>query len=232
MSRTLLGLVAVAGIALPIGLGAFALSGATSVGETQLSGLDAELLERVVEAETAPLDLAPASQTPPTSPASLSALAAADREGAVALVRQALLDNPLILDEAVEALEAARAVAEVDLVADVIAENADLLFDDQNASIMGNPDGAITLVEFLDYNCGFCKRAHGDVMRLIAEQNDVRVLVKDFPVLGPGSLEAAQVAVAFRAIGGDMTAFIDAMMTESVQADSAHGAPRCARARR
>jgi protein-disulfide isomerase len=221
MSRPLLGLVAVAGIALPIGLGAFALSGATSVGETQLSGLDAELLERVVEAETAPLDLAPASPTPPTSPASLSALAEADREGAVALVRQALLDNPLILDEAVEALEAARALAEVDLVADVIAENADLLFDDQNASIMGNPDGAITLVEFLDYNCGFCKRAHGDVMRLIAEQNDVRVLVKDFPVLGPGSLEAAQVAVAFRAIGGDMTAFIDAMMTESVQADSA-----------
>jgi protein-disulfide isomerase len=221
MSRPLLGLVAVAGIALPIGLGAFALSGATSVGETQLSGLDAELLERVVEAETAPLDLAPASPTPPTPPASLSALAEADREGAVALVRQALLDNPLILDEAVEALEAARALAEVDLVADVIAENADLLFDDQNASIMGNPDGAITLVEFLDYNCGFCKRAHGDVMRLIAEQNDVRVLVKDFPVLGPGSLEAAQVAVAFRAIGGDMTAFIDAMMTESVQADSA-----------
>ncbi|MFN3224625.1 MAG: DsbA family protein [Hyphomicrobiales bacterium] len=221
MSRPLLGLVAVAGIALPIGLGAFALSGATSVGETQLSGLDAELLERVVEAETAPLDLAPASPTPPTSPASLSALAEADREGAVALVRQALLDNPLILDEAVEALEAARALAEVDLVADVIAENADLLFDDHNASIMGNPDGAITLVEFLDYNCGFCKRAHGDVMRLIDEQNDVRVLVKDFPVLGPGSLEAAQVAVAFRAIGGDMTAFIDAMMTESVQADSA-----------
>jgi protein-disulfide isomerase len=221
MSRPLLGLVAVAGIALPIGLGAFALSGATSVGETQLSGLDAELLERVVEAETAPLDLAPASPTPPTSPASLSALAEADREGAVALVRQALLDNPLILDEAVEALEAARALAEVDLVADVIAENADLLFDDRNASIMGNPDGAITLVEFLDYNCGFCKRAHDDVMRLIAEQNDVRVLVKDFPVLGPGSLEAAQVAVAFRAIGGDMTAFIDAMMNESVQADSA-----------
>jgi protein-disulfide isomerase len=221
MSRPLLGLVAVAGIALPIGLGAFALSGATSVGETQLSGLDAELLERVVEAETAPLDLAPASPTPPTSPASLSALAEADREGAVALVRQALLDNPLILDEAVEALEAARALAEVDLVADVIAENAGLLFDDRNASIMGNPDGAITLVEFLDYNCGFCKRAHDDVMRLIAEQNDVRVLVKDFPVLGPGSLEAAQVAVAFRAIGGDMTAFIDAMMNESVQADSA-----------
>ncbi|MBO6674492.1 MAG: DsbA family protein [Rhizobiales bacterium] len=221
MSRPLLGLVAIAGIALPIGLGAFALTNTAPTVGRQIAGLDAELLERAVEAETLPLDLAPAAPTPISSSTSLSALAEADREGAVALVRQALLDNPLILDEAVEALEAARASAEVDLVADVIAENADLLFDDQNASIMGNPDGAITLVEFMDYNCGFCKRAHGDVMRLIAEQNDVRVLVKDFPVLGPGSLEAAQVAVAFRAIGGDMTAFIDAMMNESVQADAA-----------
>lgn len=221
MSRPLLGLVAVAGIALPIGLGAFALSNTAPTVGSQVASLDAELLERAVEAETAPLDLAPAPPPAPVSAASLSALAQADREGAVALVRQALLDNPLILDEAVEALEAARASAEVDLVADVIAENAGLLFDDQNASIMGNPEGTITLVEFMDYNCGFCKRAHGDVMRLIAEQDDVRVLVKDFPVLGPGSLEAAQVAVAFRAIGGDMTAFIDAMMNESVQADAA-----------
>ncbi len=221
MSRPLLGLAAVAGIALPIGLGAYALSGATSIGESQIVGLDAELLERSVEAETAPLDLAPVPPASSTSPASLSQLAEADRQGAVALVRQALLDNPLILDEAVEALEAARASAEVGLVAHVIAENADLLFDSENASIMGNPEGAITLVEFLDYNCGFCKRAHGDIMRLIAEQDDVRVLVKDFPVLGPGSLEAAQVAVAFRAIGGDMPAFIDAMMNESVQADIA-----------
>lgn len=141
MSRPLLGLVAIAGIALPIGLGAFALTNTAPTVGRQIAGLDAELLERAVEAETLPLDLAPAAPTPISSSTSLSALAEADREGAVALVRQALLDNPLILDEAVEALEAARASAEVDLVADVIAENADLLFDDQNASIMGNPDG-------------------------------------------------------------------------------------------
>jgi protein-disulfide isomerase len=149
-------------------------------------------------------------------------MAAQDRQGAVALVRQALLDNPLMLDEAIAALEIAREAEEDTLIARVIAENAERLFDDQHVSIMGNPDGAITLVEFLDYNCGFCKRAHDDVMRLIAEQDDVRVLVKDFPVLGPGSLEAAQVAIAFRAIGGDMEAFIDAMMSEdSAQADAA-----------
>jgi protein-disulfide isomerase len=216
MARALVAVTALAGIALPIGLGVYALSG--SLADIEPLGLDDHMLEQAIEADAAPLDLSPA---PALAAQSLTDMAAADREGAAAVVRQALLDNPLMLDEAITALEAARAEQEETLVSQVIAENADLLFDSENASLMGNPDGAITLVEFLDYNCGFCKRAHGDVMRLIAEQTDVRVVVKDFPVLGPGSLEAAQVAVAFRSIGGDMTAFIDAMMNESVQADAA-----------
>lgn len=216
MSRAVVAVAALAGITLPIALGAYALS--TSAEDMEMSALDAQVLEQSVEAEAAPLDLMPQTAS---SAASLTDMAAADPEGAVALVRQALLDNPLMLDEAIDALEAAREEQQESLVSQVIAENAHLLFDDANASIMGNPNGAITLVEFLDYNCGFCKRAHGDVMRLIAEQTDVRVLVKDFPVLGPGSLEAAQVAIAFRATGGDMAAFIDAMMNESVQADTA-----------
>ncbi|MFN3172769.1 MAG: DsbA family protein [Hyphomicrobiales bacterium] len=216
MSRAVVAVAALAGITLPIALGAYALS--NSAEDMQMSALDAQVLEQAVEAETAPLDLTPQTAS---SAASLTDMAAADPEGAIALVRQALLDHPLMLDEAIEALEAAREEQQESLVSQVIAENADLLFDNENASVMGNPNGAITLVEFLDYNCGFCKRAHGDVMRLIAEQTDVRVLVKDFPVLGPGSLEAAQVAIAFRATGGDMPAFIDAMMNESVQADAA-----------
>ncbi|MEO0385430.1 MAG: DsbA family protein [Pseudomonadota bacterium] len=216
MSRAVVAVAALAGITLPIALGAYALS--NSATDTEMSALDTQILEQAVEAETAPLDLMPQTAS---SAASLTDMAAADPEGAVALVRQALLDNPLMLDEAIEALEAAREEQQESLVSQVIAENADLLFGDANASVMGNPNGAITLVEFLDYNCGFCKRAHGDVMRLIAEQTDVRVLVKDFPVLGPGSLEAAQVAIAFRVTGGDMQAFIHAMMNESVQADEA-----------
>lgn len=216
MSRAVVAVAALAGITLPIALGAYALS--NSAEDMEMSALDAQVLEQSVEAEAAPLDLTPQTAS---SAASLTDMAAADPEGAVALVRQALLDNPLMLDEAIDALEAAREEQQESLVSQVIAENAHLLFDDENASVMGNPNGTITLVEFLDYNCGFCKRAHGDVMRLIAEQSDVRVLVKDFPVLGPGSLEAAQVAIAFRATGGDMAAFIDAMMNESVQADTA-----------
>lgn len=216
MSRAVVAVAALAGITLPIALGAYALS--NSAEDIEMSALDTQILEQAVEAEAAPLDLTPQTAS---STANLTDMAAADPEGAIALVRQALLDHPLMLDEAIEALEAAREEQQESLISQVIAENADLLFDDENASVMGNPNGAITLVEFLDYNCGFCKRAHDDVMRLIAEQSDVRVLVKDFPVLGPGSLEAARVAIAFRATGGDMQAFIHAMMNETVQADEA-----------
>lgn len=217
MSRPLIVLAALAAVAAPVGLGVFALSNAAEQQSMVAEeSLDAQMVEQSMQAESPPIALAPIPST------DLAAMAMDDPQGAVALVRQALLSNPLILDEAIAALEEARASADEVAMVDIIRQNADLLFDSPNASIMGNPDGTITLVEFLDYNCHFCKRAHDDVMRLIAENADVRVVVKDFPVLGPGSLEAAQVAVAFRAQGGNMQAFIHAMMSEEdAAADSA-----------
>jgi protein-disulfide isomerase len=64
--------------------------------------------------------------------------------------------------------------------------------------VVGNPDGDVTLVEFFDYNCGYCKRALPDLMGLMKDDPKLRVVLKEFPVLGPGSVEAAQVAVAVR----------------------------------
>lgn len=216
MSRPLIVLAAAAAIAVPVAVGVFALSNAAETERTQAQSLDAQMVEQSMQADSPPIALAPIPST------DLAAMAMDDPQGAVALVRQALLSNPLILDEAIAALEEARASAEDVAMVDVIRDNADLLFDSPHASVMGNPEGSITLVEFLDYNCHFCKRAHDDVMRLIAENDDLRVVVKDFPVLGPGSLEAAQVAVAFRAQGGDMQAFVHAMMSEEdAAADSA-----------
>jgi protein-disulfide isomerase len=219
MSRLLLSSVVLIGLAAPIAAGVYALSSGS------LSSADGSIDDQIVEqAVSAPLELAPLAHTSPDVPpvSSLADLAEQDPAGAVALVRQALMNDPAMLEEAIAQLEVLRASQEDDLISQIILDNADQLFSDEFASVMGNPDGAITLVEFLDYNCGFCKRAHDDVVRLIAEHEDVRVLVKDFPVLGPGSLEAAQVAIAYRAIGGDMEAFIDTMMREeSAQASLA-----------
>jgi protein-disulfide isomerase len=64
--------------------------------------------------------------------------------------------------------------------------------------VLGNPDGKVTFVEFFDYNCGFCKRAMDDMFTLMKDDPKLKVVLKEFPVLGPGSVEAAQVAVALR----------------------------------
>jgi protein-disulfide isomerase len=79
-----------------------------------------------------------------------------------------------------------------------VASNADLLFSSPHQVVLGNPDGDTTLVEFFDYNCGFCKRALPDLMALIKDDPKLKIVLKEFPILGPGSVEAARVAVAVR----------------------------------
>ena len=64
--------------------------------------------------------------------------------------------------------------------------------------MVGNPQGKATLVEFFDYNCGYCKRSLDDISKLMKTEPELKVVLKDFPVLGPGSVEAAQVAGAVR----------------------------------
>ena len=68
------------------------------------------------------------------------------------------------------------------------------LFSSPHQAVVGNPNGKVTLVEFFDYNCGYCKKSLDDLAKLIKEDPNLRVVLKDFPVLGPGSVEAAQVA--------------------------------------
>ncbi len=79
-----------------------------------------------------------------------------------------------------------------------VASNAGLLFSSPRQVTLGNPDGDVTLVEFFDYNCGFCKRALPDTLALIKDDPKLKIVLKEFPILGPGSVEAARIAVAVR----------------------------------
>lgn len=79
-----------------------------------------------------------------------------------------------------------------------VTNNSDLLFSSPHQVTLGNPDGDITLVEFFDYNCGFCKRALPDTLALLKADAKLKIVLKEFPILGPGSAEAARVAVAVR----------------------------------
>jgi protein-disulfide isomerase len=133
----------------------------------------------------------------------LAAPAAAEKSAAEKaeieqIVRDYLLANPEVIEEAIEALRAKRQAEEVAAQTKAIGEHRELIFDSGNQMVLGNPDGAITLVEFFDYNCGYCKRALSDMTALIAANPDLRVVMKEFPILSPGSVEAARLSVAVK----------------------------------
>jgi protein-disulfide isomerase len=114
------------------------------------------------------------------------------------IMRDYLISHPEVLQEAVAELEKRQTAAEADKSKAAIAQNREALLRSPQQVTLGNPDGDVTLVEFFDYNCGYCKHALGDMLALLKSDPKLRVVLKEFPVLGPGSVEAAQIAVAVR----------------------------------
>jgi len=81
---------------------------------------------------------------------------------------------------------------------EAIADNAAALFSSPHQVTLGNPHGDVTLVEFFDYSCGFCKRALPDMLTLIKDDPNLKIVLKELPILGSGSAEAARIAIAVR----------------------------------
>lgn len=114
------------------------------------------------------------------------------------IIKEYLIKHPEVLQEAVQELEKRQAAVEADRSKVALAQNQEKVFNSKHQVVVGNPQGDVTMVEFFDYNCGYCKRAMADKVELIKSDPKLRVVLKEFPVLGPGSIEAAQVAVAVR----------------------------------
>jgi protein-disulfide isomerase len=129
-------------------------------------------------------------------PVGLDRMSEADRAAFREEVRTYLLENPEIILEAIQMLEQRRAAASEASDRDVIAANADQLFDDGFSWVGGNPEGDVTIVEFLDYRCGYCKKAQPAVEELLERDPKVRLVVKEFPILGPASVSAGKLALA------------------------------------
>jgi len=138
-----------------------------------------------------------------------------DKEALRAEIRSYLLDEPEVILEAFRLLEEKRVVEEAQTDIDLVKANAEELFSDGYSFVGGNPEGSITLVEFQDYRCGYCKRAHGEVQQLIEEDGDIRLIVKEFPILGPDSMLASELAIATYVTQGDKAykRMSDALMT-------------------
>ncbi|MBV9347395.1 MAG: DsbA family protein [Pseudolabrys sp.] len=114
------------------------------------------------------------------------------------IVRDYLVNNPEVMDEVMAELEKKRATLETAKHRAAVQQHRETIFNSNRQVVLGNPNGDVTMVEFFDYNCGYCKRAMDDMVGLLKSDPKLRVVLKEFPVLGPGSVEAAQVATAVR----------------------------------
>lgn len=118
-------------------------------------------------------------------------------------VRAYLLDNPEIIMEAVAVLERRQAAEQVASDSSLIATNADAIFNDGVSYVGGNPDGDITFVEFVDYKCSYCRKAFPELAQLIEQDGNIRIIYKEFPILGEESLLASRFAISAKLVAGD-----------------------------
>ena len=172
----------------------------------------------------APALIALAALTAPKA-ASAQSFTDTQKSDIEAIVKNYLVSHPDVLEEAMNELTKRQAAAEAQKHEESIAKNADAIFNSPRGVVLGNKDGDVTFVEFFDYNCGYCKRAMADMLDLMKTDPKLKVVLKEFPVLGPGSVEAAQVAVAARMqdkTGKKYLDFHQRLLGGRGQADRAH----------
>jgi len=141
------------------------------------------------------------------------------------IIKDYIVSHPEVLQEAIAELDKRQAAADLEKAKTAVADNAETLFNSNRHVVLGNPKGDVTLVEFFDYNCGFCKRALPDMLELLKDDPRLKIILKEFPVLGPGSVEAAKVAVAVRMqdkTGKKYLDFHQKLLGGRGQADKAH----------
>jgi protein-disulfide isomerase len=127
----------------------------------------------------------------------------AERQALRAEVRAYLLENPEVLIEAMDVLQAREEEASLMRDVDLVSTHTDMIFNSPNDWVGGNPKGDITLVEFMDYRCGYCRQAYAEVEELIASDGNIRFVVKEFPILGEASMLSAQFAIAVLQLHGE-----------------------------
>jgi protein-disulfide isomerase len=157
--------------------------------------------------------------------ASAQSFSDTQRSDIESIVKNYLIAHPEVLEEAMAELTKRQTAAETEKHEMSVAKNADTIFNSPRGVTLGNKDGDVTFVEFFDYNCGYCKRAMADMLELMKTDPKLKVVLKEFPVLGPGSVEAAQVAVAARMqdpAGKKYLDFHQKLLGGRGQADKAH----------
>ena len=147
-----------------------------------------------------------------TAPATFTDAQKAAIEG---IVRAYLLENPELMVEVFAELEKKEAQRKAESGSAAIAENRDALFNNAADHVAGNPQGDVTIVEFFDYRCPFCRKARTELMAALAADPNVRLVLKEFPILGPVSREASLAALASRKQGDRYWDYHEKMLSET-----------------
>lgn len=143
---------------------------------------------------------------PPTAPPDPAFQQAVEQ-----VVEQYIRAHPEVIEQTLQALQAKREAEERERIRKIIATRQPDLLNDPNSPVSGNPDGDVTVVEFFDYRCGYCKRVAGTVTQLQQDDPNVRVVYKDYPILGDASVFAARAALASK-VQGKHLAFHEALL--------------------
>jgi protein-disulfide isomerase len=150
----------------------------------------------------------------------ITAMSEAERQAFREEIRSYLIENPEVMLEVQAALDAKQTAAQQRADAQMVAANRDAILNDGVSFVGGNPDGSLTVVEFIDYKCGYCKKAHAEVAELVKSDGDIRYVVKELPILGEQSLLAARFAVATLHVAGqDAYAAVNKGFYESFRGD-------------
>ena len=202
MSRVTLALVALVGIlAGALGYSAF--------NKPAPQTTDTVAVRAIVDAALAERDAAEKPQ----------AVAAIDPAELNPLIEQYLLSDPKILQRMSVALDSTLQAEQREQSTSAIASMRDKIYNDPDQVVLGNPKGDVTLVEFFDYNCGYCRSALPDLATLLAEDPNLRVVLKEFPILSNESIDAARVAVLVGKADVDYWSFHEALFSARGQVD-------------
>ena len=145
---------------------------------------------------------APAQQTAPVKTAQAEGgLNAAQRKEVEGIIKDFLLSNPEVMMEVQSALESKMEKIQTERTALAIQQNAAEIFKPAASPVVGNAKGDVTVIQFFDYNCPYCKKAFHEVAQLVEKDKQVKVIMKEFPILSKGSEEAAKVALAAKLQG-------------------------------
>jgi protein-disulfide isomerase len=135
---------------------------------------------------------------PAATPTQAQTFSADQRQEIEGILKNYLLQHPEVMQDVMAELEKRQKATEAEKNRAAVADNNATIFSSPHQVVLGNPQGNVTMVEFFDYNCGYCKHALSDMLTLLKTDPNLKFVLKEFPVLGEGSVEAAHVAVAAR----------------------------------